>query len=446
MPDSQNLVSAKPSKDFFIDMITRDLSLTDSVLDLIDNSIDQAVERTQADVMRVLTDGGQIASLRGNRISLRLSGDQFVIEDTCGGIPIEDARNTVFLFGNPSERGAPSGLSVYGIGMKRAFFKLGRLITVRSATDDDWFVVEIDVDEWKKRPDEWRFSFKEFGATRKHPKVTSGTTTIKVARLRDEVRLRLGESSFQKELIDKVAATYSLFIRAGLQIRINGTKVSSNLPTLGTYRRITPARKLLHTDGEQVVILIIAGITPKDDRLPRGWYVFCNGRMVLEADRSRATGWGETLPQWHSKFGHFVGYVYFKSRDVRRLPWTTTKQGVVLDAPVYQTALREMRVQARPVLNFLSKMYPPDLEEEDVAERELLLKTKSTPINHVRKDTSFHADLDSETRTRANAPVNIQYKKPRRDVERIKQHLHKPAMSASSVGSYTFDYFLKQEF
>jgi hypothetical protein len=234
-------------------------------------------------------------------------------------------------------------------------------------------------------------------------------------------------------------------MRAGLDLRVNSTKVDSTLPTLGTYKNLTSARKLLTADHDRVTILIIAGVTPKDDKMPRGWYVFCNGRMVLEADRSHLTGWGEVLPQWHSKFAHFVGYVYFKSNDGRRLPWTTTKQSIVFESSVYQTALSEMQLQARPILNFLGSMYPSELAEEDVVEREVLLKAKSISIDKMtRRETPFKVDLELEKRKKENAPVSIQYKKPKKHIDRIRQHLKKPNMSASRIGEYTFDYFLKQ--
>ncbi len=63
------------------------------------------------------------------------------------------------------------------------------------------------------------------------------------------------------------------------------------------------------------------------------------------------------IPQWHTKYGHFVGYICFRSDDVDALPWTTTKQGVVFESGVYQAALREMELRARPVIDFLNGLY-----------------------------------------------------------------------------------------
>ena len=39
---SNNVIEGNPTKKFFIDMITRDISIEDAIVDLLDNSIDGA--------------------------------------------------------------------------------------------------------------------------------------------------------------------------------------------------------------------------------------------------------------------------------------------------------------------------------------------------------------------------------------------------------------------
>ena len=94
MPETDKTVVAQPSKAFFIDMITRDLGLTDCILDLIDNAVDHAVARSGADVMKLLTNGGAQRSLEGCSVELTMSDKEFVIRDTCGGISIHAARTS----------------------------------------------------------------------------------------------------------------------------------------------------------------------------------------------------------------------------------------------------------------------------------------------------------------------------------------------------------------
>lgn len=89
-PDSR--VFANPSKSFFIDMITRDLTMTDAILDLIDNSIDQAVKRQRVDVMKSLITHNGHSRFKTADVSVRFSKSEFSIRDTCGGISVSDAR------------------------------------------------------------------------------------------------------------------------------------------------------------------------------------------------------------------------------------------------------------------------------------------------------------------------------------------------------------------
>jgi len=446
MANTSNKINAGPSKGFFADMITRDLGISDAILDLIDNSIDHAVKRDNVDVMEIIAGGGPAARFKNAKIVLRVAQNQFAIEDTCGGIDIDDARNRVFRFGIPIGASNTTGLSVYGIGMKRAFFKLGQIIRVESATSRDWFVIDIDVEKWKARgDDDWNFEFTKTG------RISSGIpagvkprmTTITVKGLNSDVSQRFSQTSWVKELVEKIGSTYALFLKAGANVVVNGRSISSTLPAIGdSGHLLRPARKMLNL--RNVNILIIAGVTPREDRVPRGWYVFCNGRMIIGPDRSRATGWGDVLPQWHSKYSHFVGYVYFRSIDMLLLPWTTTKQAVVFESRVYQTALAEMQLQARPVINFLNNMYPGEPEPEGVIEREILEKARPIPITQLRAESSFSYDVKRKARLEEEL-VNIQYKKRRKDVDKIRDRVKKQKMAASKIGEYTFNYFIKRE-
>ena len=67
-----------------------------------------------------------------------------------------------------------------------------------------------------------------------------------------------------------------------------------------------------------------------EDKTDGGWYIFCNGRMVVRADQSQLTGWGDSdgkrMPKYHPDFAFFRGYVFFDCQNAALLPWTTTKQ------------------------------------------------------------------------------------------------------------------------
>ena len=108
-----------------------------------------------------------------------------------------------------------------------------------------------------------------------------------------------------------------------------------------------------------VAVRQVVGVGPRDP-YDAGWYVFCNGRMILRADQSEVTGWGEPnierLPRYHNDFAWFRGCVFFDSRDPAALPWNTTKDGVDQDSGLYRSVKSQMVVMMGPVLQFLREV------------------------------------------------------------------------------------------
>src|SRR5258708_14580696 len=120
---------ASPEKRLFISLLTRDIPLIAAFLDLLDNSINAAVE-PYAD--RLESAEGYQAVFQdetlhpGVDIRLTVSPEKVQITDTASGISAETAADHVFKFGRGAGEAHESDrLSVYGIGLKRAIFKLG---------------------------------------------------------------------------------------------------------------------------------------------------------------------------------------------------------------------------------------------------------------------------------------------------------------------------------
>jgi hypothetical protein len=228
---------------------------------------------------------------------------------------------------------------------------------------------------------------------------------------------------------------------AGLDISINGMIATGGLPEFADSKNLRAFRHRLAKDG--VDIFIMAGVSPKADRTPRGWYVFCNGRMVLKADKTEKTGWeSDSHPAFHSKYNHFLGYLCFRSKDVWKLPWTTTKEGVDMESAIYQTALAEMRLLSRPVLDYLNDLYP-DVSEQSEPEHDLLKTAKAVAPQKIasRRNGKFVANV---RRLSGDVPVSIQYKRPKKKLNEVRSAIGDPKMSASRVGEYTFDWFYER--
>jgi hypothetical protein len=439
MAQNGSVKSAKadPSKLFFTETLTRDIALSDCILDLVDNSIHSLITRLDLDVSEHLFAGTKARRIDA-RIDITCGPESFSMKDNCGGISIRDGEGVVFLFGNPVKQKQHTGLGVYGIGMKRAFFKMGRQIAFTSHTTTEEFKIDIDVDKWEREKD-WNFPF-----TFARPKTSkTGGTEIVISRLHKPVSDQFISKAFSRILQDKISTAFALFLKAGLKIKVNREDAKADIPEIGETQGLGSVRHMLKKDG--VDILIMAGLSAKADRTPRGWYVFCNGRMVLDADKTEKTGWGsDSHPVFIPKFNHFLGYVYFRSKDVQKLPWTTTKEGIDRESPIYQAALGEMRLLSRPVLNFLNDLYE-DLKEQRGPEHALFEKAKPVSLQKIAKRTNRPFNVRVQ-RTADDDLVSIQYKRPNKMLRRIREALGRRSMSASSIGEYTFDWFYDRNF
>src|SRR5438552_6498966 len=182
--DSENTIDAMPTKELYIDMLTRDIALIPEIIDLVDNSADGAKK-----------DNGE-GTLNDYWVRVAISPKEFKVSDNCGGISVETAQKYAFRFGRPP--GAPfvkHSVGQFGVGMKRAIFKIGRTFQVQSTTRTSRFVVEVDVDAWAEMP-KWEFEFTDLDEKTKHAADDVGTT-ITVTRLHRDVAEKFALESFE---------------------------------------------------------------------------------------------------------------------------------------------------------------------------------------------------------------------------------------------------------
>src|SRR5258708_31807430 len=100
-------------------MFTRDITLEDCILDLIDNSMDSYLRTRQIDIKAEVFGQGEGATPpHPGDIRIEFSPERFTITDNCGGIDRNAAANEVFCFGHTRDAKPPGGLSVYVIGLK----------------------------------------------------------------------------------------------------------------------------------------------------------------------------------------------------------------------------------------------------------------------------------------------------------------------------------------
>jgi len=431
--------AANPTKAFFVRMLTRDISLDDCILDLIDNSIDGAWKSSG----KIPTSFVRNKDLSDFSIDVEFSDEVFRITDNCGGITFDDAVNYAFTFGASEQHRAPNySVGVYGIGMKRAVFKIGNEIaidsTFRGPKKLEAFRVPINVDKWlSSTQPSWDFDIDEL-----EPRKVPGVD-IEIRSIRDEVRMTLADPEYAANLRRVLARDYMVSLMRGLNIKVCGKKVEA--PDFEILSGVDYAPMRITKHEKDVKIEIVAGMwsSPPDDNEPEesgrqpdvqsGWYVICNGRVVLDADRTSVTGWGRDgdLPQWHTQYKGFVGVVFFSSKRPELLPMTTTKRNIDVSSALYLRTLPLMREPTRAWINYTNG------RKNNPSAREKEAKLKAVDITAVRN--SAVVKLPSFKMRAKDKVANVNYTVPVQRMRNLARALGNPLMNYKEVGQKSFD-------
>ena len=354
------LVNSSPSKEFFLNMITKDVTVESSILDLIDNSID-AYKREKDKIKQGIIE-----------ISYSIADDYFSINDNCGGMSKEIAINKAFRFGNERSRDAGT-LGMYGIGMKRSIFKIGSDFVVESKTDTDSYKVYMNRDEWMNLKDEksnddiWKFHLDDVDLS------FDNGVHIKIRKLSDSLKTYLKMRNNVETLRETISSASGEMLENGVTISINREKIHYSSEVLCKASFLQPYVNSYYIGkNKEITIRIIAGVgdpSPKD----AGWDIICNGRAVIQKDRTELTGWestydaeeetgvdealqGKNIPAFHNDFARFRGYVYIDCDDPNQLPLNTTKDSIDQQHFVYQFIFQEMRKAMHYILPELRRL------------------------------------------------------------------------------------------
>jgi hypothetical protein len=434
--------NASPEKRLFISLLTRDISLADAITDLIDNSTNAAIAplapklNSAAHYIKLLDEDKTGV---GVNIELTVSTQKITLKDNASGIPASVARDHVFAFGRPArEKNAKDSgdrLSVYGIGLKRAIFKLGNKISMDSDHVDGGFSLRLDVSKWERlHKSPWTF---EITKREKSARDACGTT-IEVTELSADVVRRISDGIFMAQLRDRIARTYAFYLSSLVNISVNGDRID------GVDFRFGENHASDEFQMGGVSCNIGAGIGVSMDVFRgenSGWFVFCNGRTVIHADKTSLTGWegGGQLPLFQPKHRPFLGIVFFFAQNPEELPWTTTKASVNQESGVWQEAKKRMIVVGREVTSVLDRRYSNDGTEMSSADLKLI---SGAPLRVLEATSTAHRTF-SVSATETSPETKVQYWVKKEDIKKIAGYLRKPRMSAAEVGRYTFDFFIK---
>ena len=435
MPDGveQKVARAAPTKRFFIAVLVKDIYLLDALVELVDNSVDSARSRMRDQINQVVID-------------INFTPDQFSISDNAAGIPVEIAENYAFRFGRPEDAPTtPGSVGEFGVGMKRALFKLGRHFVVESRTDTERFVIDVDVDAWEDLPETdpnaWNFPFKEIAANQGE----SSGTSIVVDNLYGYALEEFASDNFGTRLMQTLTEGHAESLSEGLQITVNRQPLVGSAAVLSASAEIVPISRTwdITIDGKTVHVRLYAGVgLPK--LADAGWYVYCNGRLIERAEKSGKTGWNSALgddrtPKSHWQFRRFRGFLFFESQDPDVLPWNTTKTGLDIEAPAYRQVRQDMFAALKQVIEFLNA-----LDTETGNPGPLTASVTQAP------QISLMSLPTSETFSYTASPVQtgptlarISYQQDAQLVESVRERLN--ARNNREVGELTFKYFVDSE-
>ncbi|MGX2028900.1 ATP-binding protein [Methylocaldum gracile] len=437
-------IDASPTKDFFISILVRDIKLTDAICDLVDNSVDGA---------RRLRPNGDF---HGLHVSIEVNNQNFVIADNCGGIDVETAINYAFRFGRPKDM-QPTKHSVgqFGVGMKRALFKMGRDFEIESKSANSFFLLQVDVEEWKSEKnlddqgkEKWEFEFKEVDESVNNPPENC-LTIIRVSNLYESIAREFTLKNFENRLIEAIEAAHQESISAGLEISVNEHNLKYTQPMLLQSDLLKPfllERTIQYTDEDLISVRIYSGIG-KSDYKESGWYIFCNGRLVIKADKTPLTGWGykeaeADVPKAHPQYARFFGFVFFDSDNAGLLPWNTSKNGIDSESPLYQAVRLDMISGMRQVIDFLNAL-DAELDTDSTFLKENIDRAKPIRFSEIQPLNVFaYPSITSQAAPKPKES-RISYTKPIELVEEAKRLIN--AKNNKELGEKTFDYYLNME-
>ena len=208
-------VDTSPTKDVVVSGLTRDATVHACMFDLLDNAIDAAREAIYGscppEAKLSLPE-----NYAGYSVQLTLGGAGLKIVDNCGGIPIDRLKNMVLRFGQRSTR--DMGIGVFGVGLNRALFKLGRVTHLTTDTGKQRAALMLRVDDYLRSP-EWELPAEEFAST------GPVGTTIEITQAPEDMAQQFADADWVEQLRQQLGERYGRFVAKGFAIDVNGVQV-----------------------------------------------------------------------------------------------------------------------------------------------------------------------------------------------------------------------------
>ena len=455
-------IDVTPAKSFFVHMLTRDIALSDAILDLLDNCVDGILRAK-------LAKDDDIKPYASFWAKITIKENMFVIEDNCGGIPWEK-RQYAFKLGKAADQPTDkdSTIGTYGIGMKRAMFKIGEHSVVYTKTTENAYKVTIEK-PWLSN-DSWELPISQMNKD----ELNECGTRIVIDELLPEVSFQFIDADFIKELKKQISTLYAFILAKGFVVKVNEEDIIGR-PTKLIFSRDTEIMPFIYKDCiDEVEVFLAVGFTralpsreemDENDEsgayssLDAGWTVVCNDRAVLYCNRDELTGWGEAgVPLYHTQFIAISGIVEFRCSNSRKLPMTTTKRGIDASSRIYLRVKNKMREGMKLFINYTNR-WKNDWEEgkkKFTQQSAFSLTELKEKVNKQEISLTLRRDGDSVFSPSLPMPahqdplsVRISFKALKDDVYLVANYLYgeddcPEAPNCNKIGEESFKYVLRK--
>ena len=241
------------------------------------------------------------------------------------------------------------------------------------------------------------------------------------------------------------------FLAWGLVIDFEGEHLTDTKLRIRSGGTFSPTIEEFSFDEDSdtpIAVRIVAGVSDSSPH-EAGWYIVCNGRVILSADRTEETGWDtvseqkDGIPKYHNQYARFRGIVFFDCRSSSNLPWNTTKTGLDSSSLVWRATYPKMLDHTRTVINFLNSL---DDQVEEYGRSSPLLsamldETTLKEVETLRGSRSF--SWNRSPKSPGPRTIKIQYSREHTKIQALMTALS--VNSAKAVGETTFDLIYKEQ-
>lgn len=394
-------ISTGFNQQYLEDTLTTDITVLESIFDLIDNSIDAARDHILKGDLGV-DKYGLPKDYANYKIHLRLGLKSICIRDNCLGINQKTLSERAFKIAESSNH--KYGIGQYGLGLKRALLKFGSRFSM--STDDGLFSYKMS------------FSNKDLSSSSGINAIEYRTSNIRktlfvASDLKPDVAFELEYEPWLDNALRMLAIRYAIYIEKGLKISVSCphhkryASISGSLPNIRKSSKLTPTNTSFLKDG--VKVFIESGIhseyifpNEKGHSLTKnrditeeyGLYFICNDRVIVAHSTEKEHGW---KTKWHSEYNGFVCVVRFVSEDPRKMPWNTLKTALRTDGRLFMETRNKLQPIADAYRQEVKKNYLPQKiksEHTNSPEGELSkpLNTKNDEQKALKKSSKSSID------------------------------------------------------